>query len=52
VIGERVVTIVDAYESAGYKSVSFNASNLPSGIYFYRIQAGKFTDMKKMILMK
>jgi hypothetical protein len=36
----------------GVHVVSFNASNLASGIYFYKIEAGKFTDTKKLILMK
>ncbi|WP_337872698.1 T9SS type A sorting domain-containing protein, partial [Ignavibacterium sp.] len=32
--------------------VEFNASNLPSGVYIYKLQAGSFTDVKKMILSK
>jgi hypothetical protein len=37
---------------AGYHKVEFNAKNLSSGIYFYRIEAGEFQDVKKMILLR
>jgi hypothetical protein len=36
----------------GYHEVEFSAQNLSSGIYFYRIQAGEFQDVKKMVLLK
>ncbi|NTW44777.1 MAG: T9SS type A sorting domain-containing protein, partial [Anaerolineaceae bacterium] len=39
-------------KEAGYHSVDFNASELPSGGYFYRIQSGNFIDTKKMILLR
>lgn len=52
VIGREVAVLVEGMESAGYKSVSFDAGNLPSGVYFYRLQAGNFVDVKKMLLMK
>jgi hypothetical protein len=52
VLGERVELLVNEIQTAGaYESV-WNASNISSGIYFYRIQAGSFTDTKKMILLK
>jgi hypothetical protein len=39
-------------ESAGYRSVEFDAGNLPSGVYTYRISASSFTEVKKMLLVK
>jgi len=51
-IGEKVGELVNTKLSAGYHTVSFDASNLTSGIYFYQIQAGKFESIKKMMLIK
>jgi hypothetical protein len=52
VLGEEITTLVNKVESAGNYDVTFNASNLPSGIYLYRMQAGSFIQTKKMILLK
>jgi hypothetical protein len=52
VLGREVATLVNGFEKAGYKEVSFDASNLPSGTYFYKIIAGKFSEVKKMMLLK
>lgn len=52
VVGEKVAELVNRNMNAGYHSVPFNASNLASGIYFYRIEAGKFNAVKKMMLIK
>jgi len=51
-IGQKVASLVNEDKSAGTYNVDFNASNLTSGIYFYKISAGNFTETKKMILMK
>ena len=52
VMGEKVSDLVDAFEDEGYHEVNFNAANLASGIYIYRIEAGSFTATKKMQLLK
>ncbi len=51
-LGKEIVTLVNEEKSVGNYEVEFNANNLSSGIYFYRIQAGNFIDTKKFILMK
>ncbi len=50
--GKEIATLTDQYVPAGNSLVEIDASNLASGIYFYRLQAGSFTATKKMILMK
>jgi hypothetical protein len=52
VLGQEVMTLVNGMQEAGYRSVSFDGSNLPSGVYFYRLTAGSFSAMKKMLLLK
>jgi photosystem II stability/assembly factor-like uncharacterized protein len=52
VLGKQVATLVNEEKSSGKYSVNFNANNLASGIYFYKIDAGNFTKTMKMILMK
>ncbi len=52
VLGRELTTLVSRVEEAGYKSVNFNATKLPSGIYFYRLTAGSFVETKKLVLMK
>jgi hypothetical protein len=52
VLGREVRMLVAERQNAGNHSVTFDAKNLPSGIYFYRIQAGSFIETKKMILLK
>ena len=52
VLGREVSTLVEGYKSAGEYKIEFNALSLPSGVYFYRIQAGDFIDTKKLILLK
>ncbi len=52
ILGQKVATLVNKQLSPGNYSTKFNATNLSSGIYFYRLQAGSFVATKKMILMK
>ncbi|MCH7964201.1 MAG: T9SS type A sorting domain-containing protein [Bacteroidetes bacterium] len=52
VLGTEVKTLVNEELPAGIYEVIFDAANLPSGIYFYRLQAGIFTETKKMLILK
>jgi len=52
ILGNDIVTLVNEEKTVGTYEVTWNASNLPSGIYFYKIQTGSFSKTKKMILMK
>ena len=52
VLGNEVAIIVDAIKSTGKYEVVFNASYLPSGVYFYELQAGIFRQTRKMLLAK
>jgi len=51
-IGEQIAQLVNEEKLAGSYDLGFNATNLPSGVYFYRLQAGDFIQTKKMILLK
>ncbi len=51
-LGEGVMELANEEKEAGRYSVEFNATSLPSGIYFYRLQAGEFVETKKMVLLK
>lgn len=50
--GQEVATLVDGFQKAGAYSAAFSASNLTSGIYFYKLQAGSFSSVRKMIVTK
>ncbi len=50
--GQKVRTLMNGRMNRGYHEVSWNASDMASGIYFYRIRSGNFQELKKMILMK
>lgn len=51
-IGEEVAILVNEEKESGYHTVEFNASNLPSGVYFYKLNAGEYVEAKKMILLR
>lgn len=51
-LGSEVTTLVNTEVQSGYHQINFNASGLSSGVYFYTIKAGNFTDTKKLILAK
>lgn len=50
--GEKIKTLVNEHKIAGEYSVVFDGSNFASGIYFYRIEAGDYSDTKKLVLIK
>lgn len=52
ILGREVSTVIDGELKAGSYSLDFDASNLPSGVYFYRLTTDRFTDTKKMLLIK
>ncbi len=52
VLGREIKVLVDQEKPAGTYEVEFDAANLPSGVYFYRIEAGKYSDTKKLLLLK
>lgn len=52
-LGEEIITLVNNYYEAGFHSVQYTVnSSLPSGVYFYQVNAGGFTQSKKMILLQ
>ncbi|MFQ5868818.1 MAG: T9SS type A sorting domain-containing protein, partial [Candidatus Zixiibacteriota bacterium] len=51
-IGEKVATLVDSKQQAGYGSVVWDAFEVSSGVYFYKLTAGDFTETKRMLLVK
>jgi aminopeptidase YwaD len=52
ILGEQVALLVDAHQQAGFHDVTFDGQELSSGVYYYRIQAGSFSDVKKLLLLK
>ena len=52
ILGRELKKLADGIYEAGEHKIEFNASNLPSGVYFYRMEAGNFSQTKKLILTK
>jgi hypothetical protein len=52
ILGREVASLVNTEKSKGRYEVEFNASHLPSGVYFYKLQAGDFIKTKKLVLLK
>ncbi len=52
ILGREVEIPVEEYKTAGKYSIDFNAGDLPSGIYFYKLQAGSYSKVRKMILLR
>ena len=51
-LGQQIRVLLDVPIEAGDHQVEFDANGLPSGVYYYRIQAGNFSAFKKMVLLK
>ena len=51
-LGKEIATLVNEKLVAGSYEVDWNASNYPSGVYFYKLVAGDFVNVKKMVLLK
>ena len=52
ILGEEVSLVVNEFKEAGIHQAQWNANNVPSGVYFYRLQAGENVETKKMILLR
>ncbi|HOT98774.1 MAG TPA: T9SS type A sorting domain-containing protein [bacterium] len=52
ILGNEVMTLVNGYKPAGTYEVEFDASHLPSGVYYYKLKVGEYLDIKKMVLIK
>jgi Secretion system C-terminal sorting domain len=50
--GRELKTIVNEFKNSGYYTVDFNASSIPSGAYFYRLESGNFTATKTLVILK
>jgi hypothetical protein len=51
-LGREVKTLVNEVQKAGVYEVEFNGANLASGIYFYKLRAGDYVSVKKLMLLK
>jgi len=51
-LGNEIITLLNEEKPVGSYEIEFSATDLPSGIYFYRLQAGDFIQTKKMVLLR
>ncbi|MBK6876532.1 MAG: T9SS type A sorting domain-containing protein [Ignavibacteria bacterium] len=51
-LGREVSTLVNESKTAGFYTATFSAAELSSGVYFYKLESGKFVSVKRMVLMK
>ncbi len=52
ILGNEIATLMDEEKPVGTYELTWNAENLPSGVYFYQLKAGEYINTKKMILLK
>ena len=52
ILGNEIAVLVNEKQNAGVYSVDFNGANYPSGIYYYKLEAGSFSEVRKMVLLK
>jgi hypothetical protein len=52
ILGQEVAVLLDAQKEAGSYSIQFNAAQIASGVYFYRMEAGSYAETRKMLLLK
>jgi hypothetical protein len=52
ILGREVATLVEEKKQSGKYQVSWNASKIHSGVFFYRLQSGSYTESRKLILLK
>lgn len=52
ILGRHVATVVNENKAPGNYEINFDATQLPTGVYFYKISAGKFSKVKKMLLIR
>jgi hypothetical protein len=52
ILGQEIATLVNEQQQAGNKSVKIDMNSYPSGVYFYRMTAGTYTEVKKMVLIR
>ncbi|MCK5074741.1 MAG: T9SS type A sorting domain-containing protein, partial [Calditrichia bacterium] len=52
ILGEKVTELIGKEMKAGSHEITFDGTNMPSGVYFYQITTGKFYQVRKMLLIK